>query len=118
MFTSRELATVLAALRHWQELVERPGEAMPYHFGQDCEPLDGAEIDELCERLNVAEQPDRLTAEGRVLLRDKARAIYAADSNDDIEINDAPKFSVCEGGVWVQGWLFVAKEAEYGDADA
>ena len=56
--TSRELATVLAALRWWQQELQRldpPNDIPPigFHF-TDQTPLSGAEIDDLCERLNVA----------------------------------------------------------------
>jgi len=47
--TYRELSTILAALRLFQSEVDWNRE-MP-HF-DDCEPLDNAEIEALCERLN------------------------------------------------------------------
>ena len=59
-FTQRELATVLASLRNWQmelsEMSKSDIEGL-----KDCTPfqgiegggLNGAEIDDLCERLNV-----------------------------------------------------------------
>lgn len=53
--TPRDLATVLAALRYWQQdLAENDGAGpiSPDHF-DDCEPLTVEEIDDLCERLNV-----------------------------------------------------------------
>lgn len=50
---SRELATVLAALRTAQE--DRPiFEQMP-HFEDDELPLSDDEIDDLCERINTAD---------------------------------------------------------------
>jgi hypothetical protein len=60
--SNKELATVLAALRNWQEITSpeggnKPEELMPDHFADD-EPLTTDEIDELCERLNtVADGP-------------------------------------------------------------
>ena len=49
--TDRELATVLAALRRWQQdLAENDG-PISAHFA-DQTPLSVEEIDELCERLN------------------------------------------------------------------
>jgi hypothetical protein len=53
----RERATVLAALRYWQD------ETSP-HEGHTCDPehfdglapLDAAEIDALCERLNASKE--------------------------------------------------------------
>jgi hypothetical protein len=50
--TTRELATVLAALRYWQ----REGLAIDDHDiatdGGNLKELDAEEIDDLCERLN------------------------------------------------------------------
>jgi hypothetical protein len=48
----RELATVLAALRFWQEeMCPDPAGCYPEHF-EGTTPLDAREIDDLCERLN------------------------------------------------------------------
>lgn len=54
---SRELATILAALRHFQSSF-RPTSAARDGFEQfaDCEPLNADEIDGLCERINT--EPD------------------------------------------------------------
>ena len=51
--TDRELATVLFALRRWQndQAEESPGES---DFFQGQSPLTGGEIDALCERLNAS----------------------------------------------------------------
>ncbi len=57
MLTSRELATVLVALRLWQRQLAREGSAFADgwpHFAE-AEPLSVAEIDTLCERLNVVD---------------------------------------------------------------
>jgi hypothetical protein len=52
---ARELATVLAALRYWQEeMVPHAGPCNLTHFA-DMLPLDADEIDALCERLNRTE---------------------------------------------------------------
>ena len=50
----RELATVLAALRYWQQDLEA-NDAPPIsgEFFAECEPLTSEEIDQLCERLNM-----------------------------------------------------------------
>ena len=55
VLTSRELATVLAALRYWQRDLESADEIIDggEHFADQL-PLTAAEIDELCERLNCA----------------------------------------------------------------
>ncbi len=55
MLTARELATILAALRHWQQTQAHAPvitliTAWP-HFA-DHPPLTAAEIDMLCQRLN------------------------------------------------------------------
>lgn len=52
--TPREFATILAALRLWQEQDAPP--VRQYDIATDCgkcEPLGNDEIDTLCERLNA-----------------------------------------------------------------
>ena len=53
MLTSRELASVLAALRYWQRGLEQADEIIDggEQFSDQL-PLSAAEIDDLCERLN------------------------------------------------------------------
>jgi hypothetical protein len=52
-FTDRDLATLLAALRHWQATVN-PAERNAFpHFCEDIEPLSDEEIDALCELMNA-----------------------------------------------------------------
>jgi hypothetical protein len=53
-FTERELATVLAALRYWQQGLSEHGGVIPVaeHFDSTVTPLAIEEIDDLCERLN------------------------------------------------------------------
>lgn len=53
--SERELATVLAAMRYWQRTVPDlfAYAASPLHF-RSCRPLSSAEIDALCEKLNLA----------------------------------------------------------------
>jgi hypothetical protein len=52
----RELNTVLAALRLWQSGVHHPLELETIATNDgESEPLDGEEIDALCERLNGGE---------------------------------------------------------------
>ena len=52
--TPRELAIILAALRHWQHTIDPQAKttAKTYPQLEEVEPLSSAEIDELCERLN------------------------------------------------------------------
>jgi hypothetical protein len=56
--SARELATVLAALRYWQQDLaasskEEDGPISPDHFDETIAPLTVQEIDDLCERLNA-----------------------------------------------------------------
>jgi hypothetical protein len=51
---SRELATVLAALRRWQRDLAENEEGPICDYFTDCTPLTVDEIDDLCERLNSA----------------------------------------------------------------
>jgi hypothetical protein len=57
---ARELGTTLAALRAWQDLHVSPNSEYQdiATDGGEHEPLSGAEIDALCERLNVAPDDD------------------------------------------------------------
>jgi hypothetical protein len=53
--TRGELATSLAALRHWQQDLARNEDEGPIsqeHFSDGTTPVSVAEIDDLCERLN------------------------------------------------------------------
>lgn len=52
--TDSELATVLAALRYWQDEMSPHAcaTAYPEHFAGGVEPLTSREIDDLCARLN------------------------------------------------------------------
>lgn len=53
--SDRELATVLAALRYWQQSMDGSTawakHVMPEHF-YDVKPLTSGEIGALCERIN------------------------------------------------------------------
>ena len=58
LFSDRELATLLAALRSWQERFgSENGRATALasfeHFNGGLVPLSSAEIDDLCERINL-----------------------------------------------------------------
>lgn len=55
MLTARELATILAALRHWQQShSDTDVVTLVFAWTQFCDqrPLSSAEIDTLCQRLN------------------------------------------------------------------
>ncbi len=54
--TGQELATTLAALRHWQSSTDGKKEKLEKDIGghfSDFSPLDRDEIDDLCEKINV-----------------------------------------------------------------
>lgn len=55
--TSRETATVLAALRYFQAEGTEAIKGMPQLEGEGLEPLTGRQIDRLCERINTDHQP-------------------------------------------------------------
>jgi hypothetical protein len=40
-------------------------------------------------------------------IREKARAIYALGSDDNIAVDDDAKLSRTDDGVWVQAWVWV-----------
>ena len=54
MFNPRELATVLAALRLWQQQLKKHGIGLTIGYPQFLEeqPLSVKQIDRLCEQLN------------------------------------------------------------------
>jgi hypothetical protein len=59
--TDRELATVLAALRYWQQDLAAnqaagDGPISPEHFTEELTPLSVEEIDALCDRLNGSDR--------------------------------------------------------------
>lgn len=61
-FTPRELQTVLAALRYWQDSMDESADAEEWgiidtvgHF-REHKPLSPDEIEELCERLNSSHE--------------------------------------------------------------
>jgi hypothetical protein len=60
--TDRELAMVLFALRHAQLLVDDREDLREQGHFTDLEPLDVAEIDDLCDRLNTPEEADQVAA--------------------------------------------------------
>lgn len=66
MLNERELATVLAALRYYQNDLRDDGAAFAHGDiatdGGTLQPLSADEIDALCERLNVRPAPAKLSA--------------------------------------------------------
>lgn len=107
----RELGTVLAALRFWQRLGDRHGGpelAIATDEGQ-LASLSDEEIDGLCERLNLG-MGSHEEATPEELAR--ARDLYAAGSDDDIEIDDGAKVSRADDGTWVQAWVWLAHDVQ------
>jgi len=84
MLTPKELATVLAALRHWQDLEKRDPQAGKFIAGSDREgtffeehdPLTVEEIDSLCERLNCSPEENR---DYSLLALEAAKAVISLD---------------------------------------
>jgi hypothetical protein len=58
--TDREVATILAALRYWQQDLAANDEVRicQEHFDDKNTPLTVEEIDELCERINCGPSPE------------------------------------------------------------
>lgn len=70
-------------------------------------PLDGAvQIDDSAP-----------TEEELAALRDKANEQYCYRSDNDIEVDNEPRFSRGKGGTWVSGWLWIADEDEDAEDD-
>lgn len=84
IINERELATVLAALRSWQERGD-PGGFYSEYF-EEYEPLSEDEIDDLCERLNCSD------------LIDEALEYEAEAFDNDEEVNGADLVD------WFAGW--------------
>ena len=78
----RELATILAALRLWQEQDAPP--ARQFEIATEHgEPMDGEAIDALCERLNTEDHELQLLALPGQLLSALERAVAANDPNGE-----------------------------------
>jgi hypothetical protein len=79
----QELATVLAALRHFQRntLEDYRAKNYPEHFS-DIEPLKDAEIDELCERLNT----EATTEPPKVLIYMEGGLIHDVSVSEEMEV--------------------------------
>jgi hypothetical protein len=115
----QERATILAALRLWQrEPGPLPDELMDIATNQgDFGLLDAAEVDQLCERLNIG------TADANApQARELARIQYAREGeieiDDDAEVSFAhdhergePCHNADPDGAYVQAWVWVDLEA-------
>jgi hypothetical protein len=60
----------------------------------------------------IREQREEMTPDERAALIKAARAIYAAGSSDDIEVDNDAAFSTTDDGTWVQMWGYVRHEDE------
>lgn len=80
----RELACVLAALRYYQEVIKRI-ESRPASVneiasgGGEFTPLSALEIDALCERLNLDDEPGEKHNERRELIAIARACIHQAE---------------------------------------
>jgi hypothetical protein len=83
--TDRELATVLAALRYWQQDLagNEDGPISREHFGRGVTPLSAEEIDDLCERLNCG-PPARSSPPGLLRRGDDVRAVITVAITVDV----------------------------------
>lgn len=113
----RQLGTLLAALRLWQRVGERQGgPELPIATNEgEFAPLQGGEIDALCEQINLGSgsQDDATPAEIA-----RARELYAEGSDDDIEVDDNAKASRADDGLWVQAWVWLPNEDDEGEQPA
>jgi len=64
-----------------------------------------AKLERLASRLQEIEQE---RAEHQATI-ERARAMYAVPSDDDLEIDDEPLVSVAEKGTWVAAWVWVPR---------
>jgi len=93
-------ATILAALRHWQEHLEANGgipAAIPSCFDhfEECTPLDTAEIDVLCLKINLGTEQEIAELFGKITLEnedvncqfcDHPYSDHGSDGKDSLDI--------------------------------
>lgn len=60
------------------------------------------------EEVQPVPEPE-LTPEQESFYINAAREAYAKGSSDDVAVDDDAKFSETDNGVWVSGWLWIAK---------
>lgn len=111
-FTAAQTATILAALRFWQTDVENNGGDYPGEFwdvAADCgavEPLDVAQIDNLCEQLNYGNDtlsPDE--EKRRMAIVKLTKSIHCEDG--ELEIDEDAKLSEGDdNGCYVAAWVW------------
>lgn len=111
--TKRETATVLAALRNWQQDLQEggliPREDFPHHFESD-EPLNTKEIDDLCRRINFQGEGD-LMEQSPIFC---PRCHKPADVIDELQWNVAMTTTYSWDG---EGFVEVSHEEDGGDRE-
>jgi len=107
MITEQELATVLAALRYWQQDLEANDEPpISEEFFADSEPLTSDEIDGLCERLNCEPEETLSAAAPKLLDALRKCASFIENVTDDDPDREA-KFFACR-----KAWREAIADAE------
>lgn len=109
---SRELATVLAALRLWQqEIGEFHPDIKEEHLdiatdGGTLDELTVAEIDSICHRINVADDQPLLDNSELIV---RARAMYQHTTDDkQLLIYDDAVIDPLPAGYWVEAYVWVS----------
>jgi hypothetical protein len=64
----------------------------------------------LREALAKGDGTEDLSAEAKAKIIQYARDCFESPSNDELEIDDEPKLSGTDDGVWVAAWVWVNKE--------
>ena len=72
--------------------------------------LDTYSISEQELEIPSARRGDQLHADREKLVLQAARDNWVEGSNDGLEIDDGAEFSIGDGGVWVEAWVWVADE--------
>ena len=93
--TSRELATVLAALRYWQGDSIEQSEGPFAEYFTDCVQLNPDEIDSLCERLNVTEDPDQMVLACPECKSSNVQSQYWVHENTREVLDPTERYSWC-----------------------
>lgn len=126
--TTRETATVLAALRYWQQdLAENNEPPISDHFAE-VKPLSVLQIDKLCERINlhdvdVRDDPMAYAAERQVFAaeeraREDSHGTHCPDCGKALRQTTTPEITVTYGTTAVELWCADCEKLwiqEYGD---
>ncbi len=102
--SKRELATVLAALRNYQRDIEGVnGDIADIATDSGAlQALNSAEIDALCENLNLA------TGELERADQDEIEAAREQYQTDEVKVDDGAMAARGDETVWVQAWVLLA----------